>query len=845
MNPTVSSHGYGDAEIFFVSGYPLNADLISGYALSGHNENTLNSFLSDYKLNVKNTYRSLYIREKLNYSGVNVKKLKKALTEVDTTGYEQLLLNELKEVNPNVIVPLDDIALSVVFPHVNAITKPKNRKFWMYCYRGSVLPLRLDWQQHFNHPIRIIPTFSPQILYNEHAARAFVSIDFKRIVENRYNQSPITEYGLRWVCKSANEFRRFIERALERQPSFLVFDVETYGGMLTCIGFSFDGWEGISIPLTAHKIPKSECILLWALVAKLLSHPIPKVNQNITYDWTILERHGFEVTNVIGDTMLAAGIIYPELPKGLDFLCSIYTDIAYYKDEGKEFDPKKQSFDKLYLYNAMDTIGAHVTYQKQLMELEESGTKTLYHEEIVPLIQIYKNINATGIRVDNERKQKLNEKYKAHFDSNLMILRQLIGDDKFNPMSPQQVGKLIYEELKFPKRTKTDPETGKFSYKTDKETLDDLIINHGKHNKTGELGVAILNRIIVSRKFGKIREYVNTPLHPDGRFRSTSNLCGTETGRSSFSKTIDEIIDFTAKTGKRRLGRSLQTITKHGFHLDEDVFEDIDDKEIAKDLRSMFVPDRGYVFVEADGSQAEARHVAVLAEDYDLLASFDKKPKIHAKTAGLVFGIDPFIITKDEPKIPKIGIAYYDLGKRLRHAGHYKMQAGRLMQMTHLDYYFCHEALEKFHGFNPKIRSVFHFEVEAFLRRYHYLITPYGRRRDFFSRIDDNVYKEAIAYIPQSGVSDHTKFSIRRILAELSWVRFAAEQHDGLLAIVPKDQIIPYAMVTKRIMERPLNFRNCSLSRDFDLIVPAEISVGEDNWQEMKEIEVPKEIICV
>jgi len=835
----VESHGYGRAEIFFLAGYPLAADLNTGLALSGSAENTLNSMLSPYKLTLKNCYRSLLIKEKLTYSATNTKKLKAAVGAVNTQAYEYELLQELKEVQPNIIVPLDDVALGAVYPYIHSISKPRGRKHWVYCFRGSELPLRSDWQKEFDYPVRVIPTIGPQLLYSDNAARSYVTLDYKKIVESKDVRREVKEYGVRWVCKDAYKLIKFIERSIV-DAKFLAFDIETYGGLITCISFSFDGYEGVSIPLYDSKIPKAEMALIWQTVAKLLNHPIPKTNQNIKYDWIILNRYGFNVRNVFGDTMLLGHCLYPELPKGLDFYTSIYTPIGYYKDEGKEFNPKAHTRDRLYLYNAMDSIAAHKVYSEQLAELEEpenENLKKLYHEEIVPLIPIYKRIDEIGIRRDDEQKERLLSKYTDLYESNLKTLRTLVNDPDFNPSSSQQVGILVYEQLGFPIRRKTDIETGRKSYKTDKDTLDDLVINHGMENKQGVLGLKVIGRVIICRKLRKVLEYINTPLHPDGRLRGSSNLAGTETGRSSFSKTIDEILVREGKGFKaKKLGRSLQTISKHGFHVDEELFDDFEDVSIASDLRSMFVPSPGYVFLEADGSQAEARHVAVLAEDWELLESFDRKPKVHAKTAGAIFGIDPKIITKDSPTVPKIGIAYYDLGKRIRHAGNYNMGPGRLAQMTHMSFPECKRMMEKFHEVNPNIRSVFHLGVIDAIKRSRVLVTPFGRKRMFFGYLDESLYKEAIAHIPQSTVSDHTKFTIRRVLDETPWVRFLAEQHDGLLMEVPRERVMEAARVVKRHLERPLRYDLCTLYRDVELVVPCETAWSDTNWMEMKDL---------
>ena len=836
-NPVVSSHGASAATIMFLGGYPLSSDINSGLALSGIFESRLNMYLKPHGLTIQECYRSVFIREKLSYSGTSSPKLRAAIQEVDTGFYETLLFNDVLDLRPNVIVPLDDVALGAVFPHIKTISKPRNRKHWIYCYRGSVLGLRSDWQAHLIYPIRVIPAISPQILMGDTAANSYTQLDYARIVNNQHCTLPISEYGTRWVCRTAEAFHNYVTRSLDQKPEFLTFDIETYGGLITCIGFSFNGVEGVSVPFLDESLPRVERALMLKYVDKLLRHPIPKVNQNIKYDWIILERFGFQVENVVGDTMLLGSCLYPELPKGLDFYTSIYTPIPYYKDEGKDFNPRTQSRDKLYLYNALDGISTHFIYTKQLEELsEDPALEKFYKSELVPLLPIYKRMDETGIRIDPLVKDKLIYKYRALYDSNLFTLRSMVGSEKFLANSNPQVGRLLYEELGFPKRTKRT-ESGELNYKTDKGTLDDLLINHS--SKVGAFGKSVIARVIVCRKLAKVLEYLHTPISLDGRFRSTSNLCGTETGRSSYSKSLDELF---VKGELKRVGRSLQTISKHGFKIDEDVFEDFEDKSIAHDLRSMFVPSHGYVFIEADGSAAEARHVAVLSEDWELLESFDQRPKVHAKTAAMIFDIDVNTITKDFPSIPVIGIAYYDLGKRIRHAGNYKTGANMVSSMTHLPVNQCQNMLTKFHAGNPNIRDVFHKQIEEVVSNknhpsYRRLRNPLGRVRTFFASHGDDLIKEAIATIPQSAVSDHTKTSIPRILEIAPQIRFLAEMHDGLLMEVKEGTELMYARVVKKVMERPMPYEECTLSRDFSLVVPAEISTGS-NWMDLKEMHV-------
>lgn len=854
FKPQVSSHGYSESRVMFLGGFPLKDDIISGKALSGFQENTLEKFLNGEKLSLRTSYRSLFIKEQLSYSGTNPKKLFIALSQIDLTAYTDMLFEEIKSVNPNVIVPLDDIALSSVFTHINTFRKPRGRKYYVDMYRGSIVALRPDFQTRLPAIIRIIPTLGPQLLNQNWSARTYVRNDFKRIAENQLSRQPIKKFGLTWSAKNATEVFRYFERGLAKNDGFVTFDIETYGGLITCISFCFDGFEACSIPLSPFyykEINIAELAMMWKLVAQLLAHPIAKCNQNIKYDWTLLARHGFYVNNVLHDTMIKAGMLYPELPKALDFLTSIYTPLSYYKDEGKEFDPRAHDKERLLIYNAQDSIAAHIVNKKQDVELIETNQKDLYFKEVAPLILIYKDIDEGGIQTDEDVKDRLRAKYVQKLGSNMEILRSLVGNPSFNPASPKQVGRLLYDDLGFPKRTKTN-EFGVKSYKTDKGTLDDLLINHPEDNRMGKVGYMIISRQIVCRKLVKVLEYLDTPLHPDGSLRGNSNLAGTETGRSSFSKTIDEILcsqeeidDGSDRT--KRLGRSLQTITKHGFHVDDEIFDDFEDCDIASDLRSMFIPPKGWVFIEGDGSGAEARVVFVLAEDYEGLASMDMKPKLHAKTAAQIFNIDVKTIVKDVngnwiPSVPKVGITYYDLGKRIRHAGNYRLKEFMLAQMTHIQKSECKRMLGVFHSNNPKIQSVFHAAIDQEINLRKMLETPFGRRRQFFDRITDHTYKEGTAQVPQSTISDLTKFTMPRVKESLPgygiYYRFLTEQHDGVLGLVRDFYADKYSINFKHHYERTIDFRRGSLKRDFQLSIPCELSKSSENWQNLKEFEI-------
>lgn len=812
----ISGHGSDSADIMLVLDYGSIEDKINEKALSGKGESLFAQFFRENGFDLRQTYRTCYLKDALTYNGKN-KRLKNAAVQEarGKADYDAILKNEILTFKPNVIVPLGDLSLNFISGYSSLSN-----------YRGSILPLSPLLQTHCTKPLRVIPTFSPERIWADIVSKVYVSLDVGKIIRNKDIYGPIEDEGSVWVCRSAEALRNFLARQIV--PEFITFDIETYLGIPTCISFCFDGKEAISIPFFDDKIDKANQVLLWKEIIRLLASPkLLKVNQNIKYDAQILERFRFRVASIVGDTMLGFHLLYPELPKNLGFQNSIYTNLPYYKDESNkkeaQWNPKSYTKDTLYLYNAKDALATWQIHEKQLKDLEELGLLKLYKDRIMPLFFVYKKMEERGILVSSAKKKELHFKYQTWHDVNYEFLKQKIGYE-INVGSNPQVGKLIYGELKWPMRYETT-EAGQRSFKTDKDTLDDLILLHAG-GQTDE-NKSILKLIIAIRKFKKIIEYINTPLHPGDIWRQATNLAGTNTGRTSGGKTIDTRYEIDGnKLKKVRLGRSLQTIGKHGFEVDGEVYDSIEDIKFGKDLRSMFVPRRGNIFLECDLSQADARSVAVLAEDYDLLKQFDVKPGVHCLTASWIYNKRPEEIKK--------GTDEYNIGKRARHAGNYMMGDFRFQQMTHLPQKECTRILETFHANAPKIRNVFHFEVIEYVRRHQTLTTPFWRRRDFFGRFDTHMMKEALAYIPQSTTGDAIKFFMPEIEAAAPWLQFLVEMHDGLLCEIPAEKLEESAHIMKREIERPIDFRRCSISRDFELTIPVEIAAGCD-WQNLQE----------
>ncbi len=814
----VSGHGSESAAAMLIADGASEHDVAAGYALTGDSERKLRGLIRTAGLDWNDFWRTALIKERTNQHKPE------ANLGLLNDAYRKILTDEINAVRPNILIPLSELSFQFC-TGLKGIRK----------FRGSVLPTG-GHLSLFSPTVRVLPTLGPNPYLNQEPKLEFISrLDFTKVARNLHDTGPIREIGNCWIAETSSQLRAFIERHYAA-AKFVVFDIETFANFPTCIGLCFDGIESVCVPLIDRHIDIDNRVLMLDLILRVLRSPLPKVNQNVKFDWRKLARFGLEISSVTGDTLLAAACLYCEYPKNLGFLTSIYTDMPYFKDEGKEFDPAKYDRKKLYIYNAKDCLATHQIYSQQLGELKETGTEGVY-KMLIDILPFYKWMEETGILVDDTQRKKLLSKYESLYEIHKLKLARLLGRD-FNPLSSVAVGKLVYEDLGFKavrgigrRKAKRDAEgniTSEGGPKADEEALELLIwLGEGR----SQHGKAVLRCIIDCRKLHKVIEFLSLPTFPDGRHRCEFNLAGAETGRTTTGETTDYYLVFDkGKVKLRNYGHSFQNIGKHGFT--------VDGIEYGKELRSIFVPTPGYSFIECDLSQAEARVDAVLSNDIDILSVFDSPIGIHRLTGSWVFGCRAEDIRKNQLTLNADGVGEdrYHIAKTVRHAGERNMREDRLMLMVHKPLIECGRILKTFHDKQPNIRNVFHREIRAAVQKERLLVAPNGRRRQFFGRVqEEKTINEGISFLPQAIVTDYLKDSLRRTIPETrEFARPLSEAHDGFLSEVLIGREEEFAIVFKGNVEKPIDFRTCTLSRNYQLIIPCEAEMSTTSWQEMK-----------
>lgn len=762
--------------------------------------------------------------EKLHLIGINLDK-----------ECENLWETEIKPLNPKCILAIGRTALAAVmgWPLIPA----KGDPYSILNYRGSILTAR-------DGKTKVVSTIHPAALFSrydqgeqkgglEYTYIKLIEADFARAVEeSKTRQLSLPDRQLD-VCHSSLDLYRFFEKYKLLDKA--VTDIESINCVPVCIGFAFNRQHAISVPLLnsigRNKLTDmgdNELDEVWRLIDNQLRR-LRLIGQNLKYDEFKLNRIGFELPYVFSDTLIKTRVIFPELPdKRLNVQSSLWTREPYYKEEGKEFKLGKQSVERLFKYNGRDCAVTFEVDEEQEKDLEALAEqykvplKEYYYNYMMRKHKFYLKLENNGFAVDLARKKELFKKYTELAIPVHNRITELVGHE-VNVNSYPQMFELLYREMKF-KYMKRNP--------TSEDTIVRLLGTHAKTKERKEILTSLLEeRRIRTQK----SRYINFCPDYDGRCKTSFNISATETCRSSTSILKKPI-------RPKKIGLAFHTISKHG--------------RLAKDIRSMFIPDKGTVLLSADSSQAEARVVAVLSEDWDLLEAFDKVD-IHRRTAGLIFSYTKdLILTTD--LVPVVDIMEKDgperfCGKKTRHAGNYDMGKGRFMVEFNTDAqkfdipmsiseWRAGQMLELFHAASPKIKQKFHYDIQESLKSTRCIIDPFGGVRIFNGRMDEELYKEGYANIPQRTVAHVVQGAALKIDDELNGdkaMMWLSEDHDSLKMQVPANNWEIYGRLMKKHFEVPVDFRTyCSLKRDYTLTIPCEIEISETNYAEMHKVKI-------
>lgn len=689
--------------------------------------------------------------------------------------YTTLLDRELASLpNLNLIVPVGLIS-------IKKICGKNSIESW----RGSIIPATLSGVKG-KKCVSIIHTAA--ILRNWLYKPATV-IDMQRIKEEMEFPEiklPEREYKIRPTFEEVmDEISMW-----KSSKDLLSIDLETLPNPQRIVLF-----QGCVSPKRAMAIPlqykngkdywsEDQELLIWKALVDLLHNCGRRIiGQNIlTFDIFMFGMYGFSVEkileNVFLDTMEAFQCLEPQLPMGLDFLTSVYTREPYYKSEGKEWGTKQGEVE-FWTYGCKDVMVVHEIAPQLFAELEEEKLLPFYQERFQDLAKQRLQMTRTGLRIDEPKRVQL----EAEFSRNILIEQarlNVLAGENLNVKSPKQMQTFLYDKMKLPKQWS---KTGEIT--TDEDAI--LTLSAKYPSKAFEHILTIRNRRTL------LSNNIRAKKDSDGRIRCSFGFA--ETGR------------FRSYGCPLGSGGNLQNWTPI--------------------MRVMVVPDPGYVFLEPDFSQAEARVVAYEGHIQYMIDVFKAGGDIHATNAAMIYD-------KLLSEITKKSVERY-AAKQLLHAADYDIHGPTFAKTYNkksvvagyplISIAEATSLLNKYHEKVPELRNNYHKNIREQVEKTKILWNPFGRRMKFHERVGNELYRQAYNWFAQSTVADAINVILKVISA---YYTLLLQVHDSILIQCKPNQIKDAITI--------MNEANPEfIVGGMPLRIPLEFKISETSWYDMSE----------
>lgn len=569
------------------------------------------------------------------------------------------------------------------------------------------------------------------------------------------------------------------------------FDTETTGidalnAELVGIAFSFEKGKGFYVPFPEDQ--EEAQLLIEKFRPFFENENIEKIGQNLKYDLKILSRYNIQVKGKLFDTMIAHYLINPDMRHNMDILSETYLKYAPKSIEaliGKK-GKNQLSMRTVPLEDAKEYAveDADITFQlKEHFQpiLEKVGTKKLFDEIEIPLVQVLADMETEGINLDVAFLKKMSVEMQKDIDTFEEQIYETAGE-KFNLASPKQLGEVLFDKMKIGGAKQKKTKTGQ--YATGEEVLSFLAEEH-----------QIVRDILEWRQMVKLQStYIDAlPNQVDektGRVHTDYMQTVAATGR--LSSTNPNLQNIPIRTEKGRL------------------------------IRKAFIArDENYTLLAADYSQIELRIIAAISGEENMIKAFQNHEDIHRSTAAKVFNVPLEEVTKEQrsqAKTVNFGIIY-------------GVSAFGLSNQTNLSRKESAELIETYYQTYPKLKAYMANQVD-FARENGYVETVLGRRRylkDINSAnaiVRGGAERNAVNAPIQGSAADIIKIAMINIHNKLTSEKWQSKMllqvHDELVFDVHNSELEKIQPMIKYEMENA-----------FKMAVPLDVEIGlGKNWLE-------------
>lgn len=477
------------------------------------------------------------------------------------------------------------------------------------------------------------------------------------------------------------------------------------------------------------------------------------------------------LVNPLKDTYLAEDIAREYLDETL----VSYAELFGKKSLKNVMETEPEGLERFYCRRVSVLYRAYEKLRERLGELQ---MERLFEDIEMPLVFTLADMEREGIRVKAEELKE----YGQQLTGRIHELEQVICDEAgetFNINSPKQLGVILFEKLKLPSGKKT-----KTGYSTAADVLERLAPDY-----------PIVSNILEYRQLTKLKstyaDGLANYISADGRIHGKFHQTITATGRISSTEP------------------NLQNIPIR--------------MELGRLIRKVFVPDEGFVFLDADYSQIELRVLAHLSDDAMLIQAYQDAQDIHTITASQVFHVAPEDVTpllRRNAKAVNFGIVY----------GISSFGLSQDLSITRAE---AQEYIEQYFRTYPGIKQFLDRTVEQ-AKRDGYVTTMFGRRRPVpelkASNFMQRSFGERVAMNApiQGTAADIIKIAMNRVN---EWLR--SRNMKSRLILQVHDELLVETAVEELEEVRQMMVREMQNAAKLQVRLEVDIHDGA-NWYEAK-----------
>jgi len=526
------------------------------------------------------------------------------------------------------------------------------------------------------------------------------------------------------------------------------------------VGFaiSLEPMSGYYIPV-GHTSSEPQLALdevLEMLRPILTQSGVKLIGQNFKYDVKVLMRNGIEVPRIGFDSMLAAFLIEPGSKKSLNDLGMKYFGhgVRSFSALGEEV-MTDVPIDEAANYAVCDSEVVLRLREKMLPEIEALNMTDLYSNIELPTASVLAKMEVQGVLVDPDILAEQEKQLEAQLIEIRDDIFNLAGEE-FNPASPKQVAKILFEDLGLPviKKTKTGPST-------DARVLEQLALHH-----------PLPEKILQSRELEKI---LNTYIRklPDHINPATKRI------HSQFNQSV-------ALTGRlSSTNPNLQNIPIRSA--------------LGGQMREAFIAPPGKLLIGADYSQIELRIMAHITCDESLIKAYENNEDIHSITAANVYDID----------VSDVSYEQRDVAKRINFGVSYGMGAFGLAQWAKISRNEAQQFIDNYFKSYAGVKNYID-ETKKLVHDQGYVTSLFGRRR-YFPQVDARAEREAINMPIQGTAADLMKLAMIKVDEAIEREKLDAQMtvqiHDELILEVEESQAERCLEVVSETMESAYEMR--------------------------------------